>query len=105
MHRGTLSALCGVLKRESIDFEAVVVNDHSSDSIPKILQEICLENSRIRKFDNLAPSGFGFAVRTGFQNTQGEWVAVLMADAASTGRESSKAATPFSVIGSPAAER
>ena len=30
----TLSSLCGVLERESVYFEVLVINDHSTDSTP-----------------------------------------------------------------------
>ncbi len=79
--RETLSSLCGILERESVDFEVLVVNDHSADSTPEILEKLGLENPRIRKCDNADPNGFGFAVRTGFRYARGKWVAVMMADA------------------------
>ena len=39
------------------------------------------ENPRIKHIENTKPNGFGFAVRSGFEQADGEWVAVMMADA------------------------
>ena len=79
--KGTLLGLCNVLDRESLDYEVIVVNDHSIDATPDILEQLSNLNPRIRKFDNLATNGFGLAVRMGIRHVEGEWVAVMMADA------------------------
>ncbi len=77
----TISGLCGVLDRDSVDYELIVINDNSSDSTPDILEKLSQQNSRIRKYDNPPPNGFGLAVRKGVSHVEGEWVAVMMADA------------------------
>ncbi len=79
--KNTLEDLCHTLGKESIDFEVIVVNDHSTDTTGSILNRISQENPRVKIFDNTEPNGYGFTVRTGFRHCQGDWVAVMMADA------------------------
>jgi len=77
----TLRQLAVVLEREVIDYEVVVVNDNSSDATAGILDRLTSENPRLKRQDNSPPNGFGWAVRCGIDHAQGEWVAVMMADA------------------------
>jgi len=77
----TLRQLAAVLEREAIDYEVVVVNDNSADATPEILDQLASGNSRLKRQDNPPPNGFGWAVRCGMDCAQGEWVAVMMADA------------------------
>ena len=77
----TLEDLCKTLEKETIDYEVIVSNDHSTDSTGRILDDLCMKNPRIKHIENTKPNGFGFAVRSGFEHADGEWVAVMMADA------------------------
>jgi dolichol-phosphate mannosyltransferase len=77
----TVTNLTTVLERETIDYEIVIVNDNSKDKTPKIIERIASENFRIKPYNNTLPNGFGRAVRCGIEKAQGEWVAVMMADA------------------------
>jgi len=77
----TLRQLAAVLEREAIDYEVVVVNDNSADATPEILDQLASGNSRLKRQDNPPPNGFGWAVRCGMDRAEGEWVAVMMADA------------------------
>ena len=83
----TLEDLCKTLEKESIDYEVIVSNDHSTDSTGRILGELTKTNPRIRHIENTKPNGFGFAVRSGFEQAGGEWVAVMMADASDDPRD------------------
>ena len=83
----TLEDLCKTLEKESIDYEVIVSNDHSTDSTGRILGELTKTNPRIRHIENTKPNGFGFAVRSGFEKAGGEWVAVMMADASDDPRD------------------
>ena len=83
----TLEDLCKTLEKESIDYEVIVSNDHSTDSTGRILGELTKTNPRIRHIENTKPNGFGFAVRSGFEHAGGEWVAVMMADASDDPRD------------------
>lgn len=76
----TLESICQLLAEKSIPYEILVVNDNSSDRTEEILQQINYENSKVRYINNYYPSGFGFAVRCGLENFQGDAVAIVMAD-------------------------
>ena len=84
---GTLEELCKTLEKETIDYEVIVSNDHSTDSTGKILGDLCKKNPRIKHIENTKPNGFGFAVRSGFEQANGEWIAVMMADASDDPRD------------------
>ena len=83
----TLEDLCKTLEKETIDYEVIVSNDHSTDSTGRILGDLCKKNPRIKHIENTKPNGFGFAVRSGFEQADGEWVAVMMADASDDPRD------------------
>ena len=83
----TLEDLCKTLEKETIDYEVIVSNDHSTDSTGRILGDLCKKNPRIKHIENTKPNGFGFAVRSGFEHVGGEWVAVMMADASDDPRD------------------
>ncbi|MCL1468541.1 glycosyltransferase [Argonema galeatum] len=76
----TLESICQLLAEKSIPYEILVVNDNSSDRTEELLQKINYENSKVRYINNYYPNGFGFAVRCGLENFQGEVVAIVMAD-------------------------
>jgi dolichol-phosphate mannosyltransferase len=64
-----------------VDYEIVVVNDHSSDRTADVLKD--LEGRyprRVRHVDNSQSGGFGFAVRKGLECFKGESVCIVMAD-------------------------
>ena len=44
------------------------------------MQNLHSENNRVRYINNYYPNGFGFAVRCGLENFQGDAVAIVMAD-------------------------
>ncbi|MFM6223380.1 MAG: glycosyltransferase family 2 protein, partial [Dolichospermum sp.] len=46
----------------------------------ELLQQLNSENSQVRYINNYYPNGFGFAVRCGLENFQGDAVAIVMAD-------------------------
>ena len=83
----TLEDLCTILEKETIDYEVIVSNDHSTDSTGRILDDLCMKNPRIKHIENTKPNGFGFAVRSGFEQANGEWIAVMMADASDDPRD------------------
>ena len=83
----TLEDLCKILEKETIDYEVIVSNDHSTDSTGRILDDLCMKNPRIKHIENTKPNGFGFAVRAGFEQANGEWIAVMMADASDDPRD------------------
>ena len=76
----TLSGIIDGLRREEIDFEIVLVNDHSTDQTAEAAQQIADTESRVRVFTNIGRNGFGMAVRYGLQHATGDAIAIMMAD-------------------------
>ena len=75
-----LESVSSALNANNIDYELVVVNDHSSDATGALLKQWQGKNSRLMIVDNDYPNGFGFAVRKGLDVFTGDAVAVVMAD-------------------------
>ncbi|MDO8662430.1 MAG: glycosyltransferase [Candidatus Omnitrophota bacterium] len=63
-----------------IDFELLVVNDHSSDSTTRIVLEKAKLFNNLRLIENKSDAGFGNTLRTGFANASGDFILPLMAD-------------------------
>jgi len=63
-----------------IDFELLVVDDHSSDSTARIVLEQSRRFGNIRLIANKLDTGFANTLRTGFANASGELILPLMAD-------------------------
>ena len=76
----TLRRLFNTLAQEKIDHEILVINDNSKDNTLLILENIEKEILTIRHITNEGPNGFGYAVRKGLCNFEGDCVAVFMAD-------------------------
>lgn len=76
----TIQSISQILEAEKIVYEILVVNDNSRDRTEELLQQLNAENSKVRYINNYYPNGFGFAVRCGLENFQGDAVAIVMAD-------------------------
>jgi dolichol-phosphate mannosyltransferase len=76
----TLLKIAQVLKRESIDYEILVVNDNSKDNTLLELERQQQSIDTIRIVTNPGPNGFGYAVRYGLERFEGDCVAIMMAD-------------------------
>jgi dolichol-phosphate mannosyltransferase len=76
----TIQSISKILEQEKIAYEILVVNDNSRDKTEELLQQLNSENSQVRYINNYYPNGFGFAVRCGLENFQGDAVAIVMAD-------------------------
>ena len=79
--KDTVLGLLHTLRKESVNSEILIINDHSTDSTSVILHDLRNTHHEIKFIDNPYPNGFGFAVRTGLENFSGDAVAVVMADA------------------------
>jgi dolichol-phosphate mannosyltransferase len=64
----------------NIDYELVVVNDHSLDRTVEIVNGLCSKYSNLRLVDNRLDNGFANALRTGFMNFNAEAVIPIMGD-------------------------
>ncbi|MDB9375962.1 glycosyltransferase [Nodularia sphaerocarpa] len=76
----TIQSITQILEEEKIAYEILVVNDNSRDRTEELLQQLSCDHSKVRYMNNYYPNGFGFAVRCGLENFQGDAVAVVMAD-------------------------
>src|SRR5436190_21542191 len=76
----TLDALAETLRREAVDYEILVVDDHSQDATAAIVQRVAERHPGVRCIANPRPPGFGYAVRAGLDAYTGDAVAIVMAD-------------------------
>lgn len=76
----TLRNIAGVLQRERIPFEIVLVNDGSTDATEACVSRVAEEHREVRLVCNGGRNGFGFAVRCGLEVASGDAVAIMMAD-------------------------
>jgi dolichol-phosphate mannosyltransferase len=76
----TVESVAQALDAERIDYEIVVVDDHSTDRTAAVVGRISAENSRVRCIRSSYDPGFGFAVRAGLNEYTGDAVVVMMAD-------------------------
>ncbi len=76
----TLRSLTTTLKDENIEHEILVINDNSKDGTLQLLESLEQELTSVRHITNQSPNGFGYAVRKGLTNFEGDCVAVFMAD-------------------------
>jgi dolichol-phosphate mannosyltransferase len=77
----TIDGLVRALDEARIDYEILVVDDSSTDRTRAVVQHMAAENSRIRYHQSHYPRGFGFTVRAGLDEFDGDAVAIVMADA------------------------
>jgi dolichol-phosphate mannosyltransferase len=76
----TLERTVDALEREAIDYELIVVDDHSTDRTADVVDRIGSENPRVRCVRSRYEPGFGLAVRAGLDEYTGDAVAIMMAD-------------------------
>jgi len=55
-----------------MDYELVIVNDHSADKTPEIVRDLSERYGNIKLIENLREKGFANAVRKGFANASGD---------------------------------
>lgn len=78
---GTVSNLVDTLQQAKIRHEILIVNDNSSDKTQAICQHLTQVFQTVRYVNNQPPNGFGFAIRRGLAEFEGDAVAIVMADA------------------------
>jgi len=76
----TVAGISAALSGKKICHEILIVNDNSSDSTAELCQELAQKFEAVRYLNNSPPNGFGFAVRLGLRDFQGDAVAIVMAD-------------------------
>jgi dolichol-phosphate mannosyltransferase len=83
----TLVAIAERLTAEAIQFEIVVVDDHSSDRTAAVVAEVAAKWPTVRCVPNLRLNGFGNAIHTGLDAFTGDAVCIVMADASDEPRD------------------
>ena len=76
----TLRATGAALEAAGIDYELLVIDDHSRDGTAAVVASVAASDPRVRCHRNHHDRGFGFAVRAGLDLFEGDAVAVMMAD-------------------------
>jgi dolichol-phosphate mannosyltransferase len=76
----TVEAFTSALRAETIPYEVIVVDDHSSDGTAQVVARLSERDERVRLLVNEGPGGFGYAVRAGLGAFTGDAVAIVMAD-------------------------
>src|SRR3954471_22039061 len=76
----TLTTLYDKLNKENIPHQILVINDNSKDNTLDVLTKLQAKMPTLDVITNAGPNGFGYAVRKGLDNFNGDVVAVMMAD-------------------------
>jgi dolichol-phosphate mannosyltransferase len=76
----TVCAIECVLSRENINYEIIVINDHSNDKTEFILKDLEKSKKNFKYYNNTGKNGFGNAINFGFKHYSGDCIAIMMAD-------------------------
>jgi len=77
----TIHAFYNELISNNIPHEILVINDNSNDKTEIIINELKIKIPTLRHIFNEPPNnGFGYAIRKGLENFDGDCVALVMAD-------------------------
>ncbi|MBV9212629.1 MAG: glycosyltransferase family 2 protein, partial [Actinobacteria bacterium] len=76
----TVLGVTDVLQRAGIDYEVLVIDDSSTDGTKRAADELARTDNRIRCLQSRYRNGFGFAVRAGLEQFDGDAVALVMGD-------------------------
>lgn len=76
----TVRVIYEELVKENIEHEILVSNDNSEDNTADVIEELEKKYPTMRHVFNAKPNGYGYAVRKGVENFNGDCVVVTMAD-------------------------
>jgi dolichol-phosphate mannosyltransferase len=76
----TVCAFYDKLIEEKIEHEILVINDNSKDNTLHVIESLEKKIHTLRHLTNTGLNGYGYAVRKGLLNFEGDCVAVTMAD-------------------------
>lgn len=76
----TLEDLGRELAAADVEHELVVVDDHSTDGTPELVEQLSLDQRAVRLVRNERRPGFGNTVVIGLEAATGDAVAIFMAD-------------------------
>lgn len=80
----TLQSVDAYLKKQSYDYEILVVNDGSRDKTAEVIREAASRMASLRLIDNIANHGKGWVVRQGMLQAQGRICLFMDADNSTT---------------------
>lgn len=83
----TLSALASTLKPAGVPYEAIVVDDGSTDSTAEVVRRCAEKDPAVRLVANTGRHGYGLAVRKGLAEMTGDAAVVFMADASDSPKD------------------
>ena len=72
--------LCSVLDGDAIDWEWIVIDDHSSDATPDVLHELSMRDPRVRGVRFARNQGSHAAIFYGLHRARGEAAVMIAAD-------------------------
>jgi dolichol-phosphate mannosyltransferase len=75
-----LAELRSVLREHRIPYEAIVVNDNSTDGTRRVVEAEMEADKAVRLVNRTPPGGFGRAIRSGLAAVRGDVVVIYMAD-------------------------
>lgn len=67
--------------RENIDYEIIIIDDHSVDSTPLLADRLAEKDSCLKVIHRSYPPGFGRALKDGLEAAMGEVIIPVMGDA------------------------
>ena len=76
----TIELIYNELSKENVEHEILVSNDNSDDNTARVLEALEKKYPTLRHVFNEKPNGYGYAVRKGLENFEGDCVVVTMAD-------------------------
>lgn len=76
----TISEIYDELVKENIEHEILVSNDNSEDNTAEVIEKLERKYPTMRHVFNSHPNGYGYAVRRGLENFNGDCVVITMAD-------------------------
>lgn len=77
----TVQNIVEALRHASIPHDVLIVDDNSTDNTLLVCQQLAIAYPEVQYVYNCPPNGFGFAVRRGLAEFDGDAVAIVMADA------------------------
>lgn len=76
----TVGELQETLRRKSVPYEMILVNDNSTDHTAEAIARLMATDDAIRTVNREPPAGFGRAIRNGLEAVGGDAVVIVMAD-------------------------
>jgi dolichol-phosphate mannosyltransferase len=83
----TVGSIAAALDAAERDYELVVVDDSSTDDTAARVEALAARNPSIRLVRSPYDNGFGFAVRAGLEQFEGDAVAIMMGDGSDDPRD------------------